>query len=230
MKFTKAQIFRILKVCLLVFFVFLTGSMLVSRSNRNLLKTYFSTSCKDYKQSVYSRKLRDKIIEYSDQARIQGLRECKDEAEIRGKISDCKLFRIRSCRQYIIERMSYSYPCLTKESKTLLDEIGKRFREKTDNAGLSRVRFIVTSMTRTTEKMKGLKRNNHNASLNSPHLNGNAFDISYIRFSCRKLFVTPCDKKFLKEALAQVIWELREEGKCWATYEKVQSCFHVVSR
>ncbi len=33
-----------------------------------------------------------------------------------------------------------------------------------------------------------------------------------------------------KEALAEVIWDLREEGKCWATYEVKQSCFHVVSR
>jgi hypothetical protein len=34
----------------------------------------------------------------------------------------------------------------------------------------------------------------------------------------------------MKEALAEVIWELREEKKCWATYEKSQGCFHVVSR
>ena len=73
-------------------------------------------------------------------------------------------------------------------------------------------------------------RNNQNASVNSPHLNGNAFDISYLRFSCKKLFVTSCDKKYLKEALAQVIWELKAEKKCWATYETAQYCFHVVSR
>jgi hypothetical protein len=85
-------------------------------------------------------------------------------------------------------------------------------------------------MTRTTEKMKGLRKDNQNASVNSPHLNGNAFDISYIRFSCKKLFVTSCDKRFFKEALAETIWQLRKENKCWATYEKTQNCFHVVSK
>jgi len=34
----------------------------------------------------------------------------------------------------------------------------------------------------------------------------------------------------LKEILAQSIFELRSEGKCWATHEKWQTCFHVVSR
>jgi hypothetical protein len=78
--------------------------------------------------------------------------------------------------------------------------------------------------------MKGLRRNNSNASANSPHLNGNAFDITYLRFSSRKFFLTECDKRFFKEALAEVILDLRREKKCWATYEKNQSCFHVVAR
>src|SRR5512146_456643 len=60
--------------------------------------------------------------------------------------------------------------------------------------------------------------------------NGNAFDISYARFSFRKLFVTECDKWYMKEALAEIICQLREEKKCWATYERKQGCFHVVSR
>jgi hypothetical protein len=85
-------------------------------------------------------------------------------------------------------------------------------------------------MTRTTEKLKRLRAINSNTSANSPHLYGNAFDISYLRFSTRKLFLTYCDKKFLKESLAQVIWQLREEKKCWATYEIQQNCYHVVSR
>jgi len=34
----------------------------------------------------------------------------------------------------------------------------------------------------------------------------------------------------MKEALAEVIWQLRQEKKCWAKYELQQGCFHVVSR
>jgi hypothetical protein len=85
-------------------------------------------------------------------------------------------------------------------------------------------------MTRTTDKLKSLREINSNTSANSPHLYGNAFDISYLRFSTRKLFMTYCDKKYLKEALAEVVWQLREEKRCWATYETKQSCFHVVAR
>jgi len=84
--------------------------------------------------------------------------------------------------------------------------------------------------TRTSENLKDLGQNNLNASENSPHLNGNAFDISYARFSMFKLHVTECDKWYMKEALAEVIWQLRQEKKCWAKYELQQGCFHVVSR
>jgi hypothetical protein len=45
----------------------------------------------------------------------------------------------------------------------------------------------------------------------------------------RKLYVTECDKWYMKEALAEVIWHLKEEKKSWATYERKQGCFHVVS-
>ena len=62
----------------------------------------------------------------------------------------------------------------------------------------------------------------------SDMLNGNAFDISYVSFNCRKLKVTSCDKWFMKEALAEIIYELRRDKRCWATYERGQTCFHVV--
>ena len=126
--------------------------------------------------------------------------------------------------------MTFSYPYVTKDSKILLDEIARRFSEKSSQKGLKGVRFYMTSMTRKTENIRSLRRYNGNASANSPHLYGNAFDISYKRFIARKWVLTNCDKKFLKEALAEVIWQLREENKCWATYEKVQNCYHIVSR
>jgi hypothetical protein len=85
-------------------------------------------------------------------------------------------------------------------------------------------------MTRRTDNVKSLRRFNGNASANSPHLYGNAFDISYKRFVAHKWVLTNCDMKFLKEALAEVIWQLRAEKKCWATHEKIQNCYHIVSR
>jgi hypothetical protein len=95
---------------------------------------------------------------------------------------------------------------------------------------LNGVRFYITSMTRRNDNLIKLRKFNGNASVNSPHLYGNAFDISYKRFAAHKWRLTECDKKYLKESLAEIIVQLRSEKKCWATYEKVQSCFHVVAR
>lgn len=230
MRFFKTRFFRLLKICILLFVIIISIYLAISKDARKSLRVYFSSSCIGYKQLSYSKKLTDRIIDYSGQAKLSGVKECRNEKEIHQRVSDGSLVKIKSGKRFTVAKMSYSYPYLTKGSKSLLDEIGKRFREKTEQSGLMGARFIITSMTRTTEKMKVLRRNNGNASANSPHLNGNAFDISYIRFSCNKLIVTSCDKRFMKEALAEVIWELRSEKKCWATYEVQQSCFHIVSR
>jgi hypothetical protein len=191
---------------------------------------YFSTRCLDYRQKDYSRKLNDRIVDYSVEARKSGISPSSTTKELRKKISGGKLVRIRTSQRYIVDRMTYSYPAVTPDSKILLDEIAARFRKKTSQKGLYGVEFHITSMTRERDNLKVLHSRNGNASVNTPHLYGNAFDISYKRFSVRKMFLTNCDRKYLKEALAEVIWELRDEKRCWATYERMQNCFHVVSR
>lgn len=194
------------------------------------MSAYFSTRCLDYKQKEFSRKLNDRIVDYLAAAKLRGIKVCKDENELKRRISEGNLVKVRSGNNYTVEKMTFSYPCVTRDSKILLDEISRRLREKTSQKGLNGVRFFITSMTRKTINVRSLRRYNRNASTNSPHLYGNAFDISYKRFIVRKWVLTNCDKKFLKEALAEVIWQLRAENKCWATYEKVQNCYHVVSR
>ena len=191
--------------------------------------SFFSKKCRNYQQ-VYSNRLNDRVIDYSVYASLAGIGKCSDANDIVERVSAKQLFRVRSGRYYKIEDLKFSYPYLTLDSKKLLDEIVKRFREKITREGLRGSRFTITSMTRTAEKVKGLGKANINASDNSPHLNGNAFDISYSRFSLIKLHVTDCDKWYMKEAMAEVIYQLKEEKKCWATYEKKQGCFHVVSR
>ena len=222
MKFNELRLGFLLKIFSVVFFVFI----LVWHSRL----AYFSTRCLAYKQKDFSRKLNDKIVDYSVEAKLKGIKACKDASDLKRRISEGKLVKVKSGNRYIVEKMTFSYPCITKDSKLLLDEIARRFSEKTSQKGLKGVRFFITSMTRKAESVKSLRRYNMNASANSPHLYGNAFDISYKRFIVRKWVLTNCDKKFLKEALAEVIWQLREENKCWATYEKVQNCYHVVSR
>lgn len=194
-----------------------------------MMVSFFSTRCRNHQQ-VYSRKLTDRIPDYSASARITGIERCSDENDIAIRVASGQLLRVGNSSRYRVGEMTHSYPYLTPNSRKLLNEIGKRFNKKVARDGLKGSKFIITSMTRTSEMIRLLGKTNINASDNSPHLNGNAFDISYSRFHIRKLNVTECDKWYMKEALAEVIWELRQEKKCWATYEKKQGCFHVVSR
>ena len=218
-----------LKARLFILITFLLCFIFIPKANRAFMFSFFSKKCRNYQQ-VYSRKLNDRIIDYGYHARLTGIERCSNANDIGRRISSGQLVKINSGRCYKVENMAYSYPYLTRDSKKLLDEIGKRFKKKVKGDGFMGSRFIITSMTRTFDKVIGLGKANTNASDNSPHLNGNAFDISYARFTFIKLYVTECDKWYMKEALAEVIWQLKEEKKCWATYERNQGCFHVVSR
>lgn len=216
---------------ILVFTVICTSSPKDKNEGfRYFINKTIGSGCISYRQSVYSRKLKDMLPDYLGESSISGINKCSTKRELLKKASQNEVFKIRNGRGYIIEDLSYSYPYLTKEGKALVMEIGKRFRKKISKTGLRGSDFKITSMTRTTQILKKLKISNSNTSENSPHYSGNAFDISYVRFDADKWFVTDCDKYFLKEALAEVIWQLREEKKCWATYEINQGCFHVVAR
>jgi hypothetical protein len=229
MKFKKSSLL-FLSVIFFVIIIILVTVSLIRRGRKYPHSGYFSTKCLDYKQKEFSRKLNDKIVEYSAAAKLTGIKVCKDEKELKKRISEGKLVKVKSGNYYIVEKMKFSYPCVTRESKILIDEIAEKLSAKASQKGLTGVRFYITSMTRISDNMKSLRRSNGNASANSPHLYGNTFDISYKRFVAHKWVLTNCDKKFLKEALAEVIWQLKEDNQCWATYEKVQNCFHIVSR
>jgi hypothetical protein len=219
MRFKKLRLIFLFKIILISILLIFSLSLIVSKGARRYVFSYFNTHCLDYRQRDYSRRLNDRIVDYSAAAKLKGIKPCKDDAELKKKVSE-----------YLIDNLTYSSPYVTKETKLLIEEIAQRFREKVSEKGIKGSRFIITSMTRKTESLRSLRRNNGNASVNSPHFYGNAFDISYKRFIARKWILTNCDKKYLKDALGEVIFELRQEKKCWATYERVQNCYHVVAR
>ena len=217
------------KARIFIMIAFFLCFIIIPKPHRAAMVSFFSTKCRNYQQ-VYSKKLNDRITDYVYQAKLTGIEKCEDANDIGNRILSGKLRRVKSGRGYKVENMAYSYPYLTPESKKLLNEIARRFRKKVRKDGLMGSRFTITSMIRTSDNIKNLGKTNINASENSPHIHGNAFDISYARFLFRKLSVTECDKWYMKEALAEVIWQLKEEKQCWATYERKQGCFHVVSR
>jgi uncharacterized protein YcbK (DUF882 family) len=230
MKFDKSRLLFALKIFSFLLFLIISVWLSFKKERRKTSSAFFSTRCLDYRQKDFSRKLNDRIVDYSAAAKQRGVRVSKNEKELKERISEGKLVKVKSGNSYVVEKMIYSYPFVTRDSKELIDEIADRLKKKCSQKGLKGVRFYITSMTRKAETIKSLRKYNGNASVNSPHLYGNAFDISYKRFIARKWILTNCDKKFLKEALAEVIWQLRTENRCWATYEKVQNCFHIVAR
>lgn len=186
--------------------------------------------CDYHGQQVFSRRLTDRISGYLSQSSRAGIRKSRDREELLEQVKARKLVRVRNGTGFILDDFSHSYPYLTKDAAKLLKEIARRFTKKISSTGSRGASFTVTSMTRTSEGVNELRNGNSNASENSPHFNGNAFDISYVSFITKNWYVTECDKYYLKEALAEVVYELRKEKKCWATYEINQGCYHVVSR
>jgi hypothetical protein len=218
-----------LKVWLFFMLILIFFIAFIPHSNRAFLLNFFSKRCISYQQ-VYSNRLDDRIVDYIAGARLNGVESSSTGREILKKAAVGHLRRVIGGKLYVVDGLTNSYPYLTRDSKKLLNEIARRFRNSIEREGFKGSKFIVTSMTRTTESAKKLEKSNINTSENSPHLNGNAFDISYAHFLIRKFTVTECDKWYLKEALAEVIYKMKEEKKCWATYEKKQGCYHVVSR
>jgi hypothetical protein len=228
-RFKNRKTFFLFKVCIVVFIIFFLFLSL-NRNISNHFFSYFSRRCINYKQKDFSRRLNDRLVDYATAAKQSGIIPCRNDEDIRKAVAAGKLVKVKDGKNYVVDKLTHSSSYLTHDGKRVLDEIARRFTERTSEKGLYGTRIIVTSMTRKTETVKRLRRNNSNASENTPHQYGNAFDITYKRFIVSKWVMTNCDHKFMKEALAEVILQMKKEGKCWATHERNQNCFHVVAR
>ena len=100
--------------------------------------------------------------------------------------------------------------------------------------GLNPNKIIVTSVLRTEDDVKRLRRRNGNASVNSAHFYGTTFDVSWKRFKKvededgRPLQDVSSDT--LKLVLSEVLRDLRKADKCYIKYELKQGCFHITTR
>jgi hypothetical protein len=175
----------------------------------------------------YSAQLKDKMSAYINTVERTGITPCRDESDIKSRRN---LYKLEAGSYYSIARLDYSHAYLSKKGKALLERIEAGFGEKIKTTDLRDSRFIVTSLTRTKENVRRLRRNNGNASDRSAHMYGGCFVITYARFENDKKNLTANDIYRLKETLAQVIFELKEKKKCWAITEKRQPCYHIVAR
>lgn len=130
---------------------------------------------------------------------------------------------------YTVDSLSHSVPFLVPEAAALLHDIGSNFIDSLSNRGADGYRIRVTSLLRTPETVRSLRKVNINATDSSTHQFATTFDISYVKFHpsspSREI-----EQEDLKNLLAEVLLDLRQAGRCYVKYEKKTGCFHVTVR
>jgi hypothetical protein len=155
-------------------------------------------------------------------AEFNGFGLIEDEGHFKNLIAEQNLVLINQGAGYEVMKLTHSHPYITPYSKTILEELGQAFQTITDNESF----FTLTSVTRTPEQQKSLRRRNRNAtSGQSSHSYGVSFDISYIRFNGKKLFSRTTQKK-----LETILNEFQKAEKIFFIKERKQSCYHLTVR
>lgn len=130
-----------------------------------------------------------------------------------------------------MEKLKHSIPFLVPEAAELLEDIGKNFQDSLAHLNAPVYKIKVTSVTRTVDDVKKLKKRNSNSSLNSAHQYGTTFDVSWVRYTkIDEKDTLDIDKDRLKMVLATVLRDLRRADRCYIKHERKQGCFHITAR
>lgn len=140
------------------------------------------------------------------------------------------LVKVESCDEFYLDSLSHSMPYLRPQALQLLKDIGRSFTDTIKaRTGGKIYRIMVTSVLRTEQSVKMLRRRNRNASENSAHQYATTFDITYIRFMPGSPDYRLSDE-CMKNVLAEVLYDLRMKNRCYVKFERKQSCFHITAR
>ncbi len=139
------------------------------------------------------------------------------------------LEKVVPCADFYVEELNYSVPYLVPRAARLLHEIGYRFHAAVKERTGADYRIKVTSVLRTPALVRRLQRINKNAVDSSTHTLATTFDISYARYICDNPSIG-ISADALKGVLAEVLYDIREEGVCFIKYEQKQPCFHISCR
>lgn len=173
--------------------------------------------------------LNDKHLSIAQSIGIEPLADREEAEEMKEQLT-----HITSNELYIVDSLTHSIPYLVPSASTLLDTIGSNFLDSLTAKGLNPNQIVITSVLRTKEDVKRLRRRNGNASENSAHFYGATFDVSWKRFKKvededgRPLQNVSPDT--LKLVLSEVLRDLRQADKCYIKYELKQGCFHITAR
>jgi len=183
-----------------------------------------------YFQIEHQYELNDRVRTYLAESYVKGLRvPMRHKKDLVRCVYNGKLKLVESNEYFMVDTMVYSFPFVTPHTHDFLLEMGERFHQKLRNTPFTCTKLNLTSMMRTLQSIQGLRKRNRNAVSLSSHLHGTTFDVSYRNFYSSKMLST-ADVSYLGDQLVKTIWEMRNEGKCYATYEYRQTCVHVVVR
>lgn len=138
------------------------------------------------------------------------------------------IVKVTTNPDFYLDTLIFSRPYLVPEAAATLHEIGHRFRDTLMVRGGGDYRIKVTSLLRTPQTVRRLRRRNRNAVDSSVHQLGTTFDISYAAFIANNA-EHPHSVDDLKGILAEVLKAMREEGKILVKYEVGQPCFHITA-
>ena len=145
-----------------------------------------------------------------------------------------QLMKIESSHAFRVDSLTHSVPYLIPSAYELLYTIATNFQIKLQEQGLAQYQFIVTSMLRTSDDVRKLRRVNRNAVKNSCHLYGTTFDIAYNCFekvdSVPDFTGADASHKVLMNTLGETLKELRDDNRCYVKFERGQPCYHITTR
>lgn len=136
------------------------------------------------------------------------------------------LVHIKDCDAYGLDKLTHSMPYLVPEAAELLEDIGYNFIDSLARRGADGYKIKVTSLLRTPASVKKLRRVNKNATDSSTHQFGTTFDISWSNFVCLDTTRT-IHEGDLKNLLAEVLNDLRNQKRCMVKFERKSACFHI---
>ncbi len=169
--------------------------------------------------------LNDKHLKVARRVGLQTVPQTREEVD---SLPD--LVRIVDNGYYVVDNLKYSVPYLTSGAAEELNAIGKAFCDSLKAKKLLDYKLIVSSLLRTEEDVKRLRRSgNPNASNNSAHCYATTFDITYTRYWSEdesEAFMQPYE---LTKVLGEVLRDRKAAGACLVKYERKEHCFHITS-
>ena len=177
----------------------------------------------------YNRDFKDLNDAHLAEAQRIGIKPAATREEAENAKKDME--EIKSNEYYEVEELKHSIPYLISDAAVLLEDIGRNFQDSLYNLNAPAYRIKVTSVTRTVDDVKSLKKRNSNSSENSAHRYGTTFDVSWARYvKIDEKDTLNISNEQLKMVLASVLRDLHDANRCYIKHERKQGCFHITVR